>query len=275
MKNFITGFSCLFIFSFGFSQSAIHFTMGLLPNNRYDQTVTQKIRIEMNLDSSTADMIAKMEANGLKNPTVQEQETNMEAITISGNLNKQSGKIPVTMTIVKSDENLSRILTPETKFLGTARLNEMPVYDSISGIALQDNQKQQMLKAMSSLSQINLPNKSLSPGESDTLHTPISIPVGGVTLTMDYITIYHLKSIRGKTASFDVDANFVLNMEVKDLPVSGYGSGAGSMDYDLEKHYPSVYNLKYKIIMRIARDGLILHMNMLSDLKSISNVQSL
>jgi hypothetical protein len=275
MKNFITGFSCLFIFSFGFSQSAIHFTMGLLPNNRYDQTVTQKIRIEMNLDSSTADMIAKMEANGLKNPTVQEQETNMEAITISGNLNKQSGKIPVTMTIVKSDENLSRILTPETKFLGTARLNEMPVYDSISGIALQDNQKQQMLKAMSSLSQINLPNKSLSPGESDTLHTPISIPVGGVTLTMDYITIYHLKSIRGKTASFDVDANFVLNMEVKDLPVSGYGSGAGSMDYDLEKHYPSVYNLKYKIIMRIARDGLILHMNMLSDLNSISNVQSL
>jgi len=275
MKNFITGFSCLFIFSFGFSQSAIHFTMGLLPNNRYDQTVTQKIRIEMNLDSSTADMIAKMEANGLKNPTVQEQETNMEAITISGNLNKQSGKIPVTMTIVKSDENLSRILTPETKFLGTARLNEMPVYDSISGIALQDNQKQQMLKAMSSLSQINLPNKSLSPGESDTLHTPISIPVGGVTLTMDYITIYHLKSIRGKTASFDVDANFVLNMEVKDLPVSGYGSGAGSMDYDLEKHYPSVYNLKYKIIMRVARDGLILHMNMLSDLNSISNVQSL
>jgi hypothetical protein len=132
-----------------------------------------------------------------------------------------------------------------------------------------------MLKAMSSLSQINLPNKSLAPGESDTLHTPISIPVGGVTLKMDYITIYHLKSIHGKTASFDVDANFVLNMEVKDLPVGGYGSGTGSMDYDLEKHYPVIYNLKYKIIMRIAREGLILHMNMFSDLNSISKVQAL
>jgi hypothetical protein len=275
MKNLVTGFGCLFMFSFGFSQGAIHFTMGLLPNNSYDQSVTQKIRIELNLDSSTSDMIAQMEANGVKNPTVQEQETSMEAITISGSLNKQTGKIPVTMSIIKSDENLARVLTPETKFLGTTRLNEMPVYDSISGITLQENQKQQILKAMSSLSQINLPNKSLLPGQSDTLHTPISIPVGGVTLKMDYITIYHLKSIREKTALFDVDANFVLNMGVNDLPVTGYGSGTGSMEYDLEKHYPVIYKLKYKIIMRIAREGLILHMNMFSDLNSMSKVQAL
>jgi len=275
MKNLVTAFGCLFIFSFGFGQSAVHFTMGMLPNNSYDQSVTQKIRIELNLDSSTSEMIAKMEANGLKNPTVQEQETNMEAITISGSLNKQTGKIPVSMSIIKSDENLARILTPETKFLGTTRLNEMPVYDSISGITLQENQKQKILKAMSSLSQINLPNKSLVPGQSDTLHTPISIPVGGVTLKMDYITIYHLKSIREKTVYFDVDANFVLNMEVKDFPVAGYGSGSGSMEYDLEKHYPVIYKLKYKIIMRIAKEGLILHMNMFSDLNSMSKVQAL
>jgi hypothetical protein len=138
--------------------------MGLLPNNSYNQSVTQKIRIELNLDSSTADMIAKMEANGVKNPTVQEQETSMESLTVSGSLNKKSGKIPVTMSIIKSDDNLAKVLTPETKFLGTARLNEMPVYDSISGITLQENQKQQMLKTMSSLSQINLPNKACYPG---------------------------------------------------------------------------------------------------------------
>lgn len=275
MKKFVTGFGCVFMFSFGFSQNAIHFTMGLLPNKSYDQSVIQKIRIEMNLDSSTSDMIAKMEANGIKNPTVQEQETSMEAITVSGSLNKQTGKIPVTMSIVKSDENLARFLTPETKFLGTTGLNELPVYDSISGITLDENQKRLILKAMSSLSQINLPNKSLAPGQSDTLHTPISIPVGGITLKMDYITIYHLKSVIEKTALFDVDANFVLNMEVKDLPVAGYGSGTGSMEYDLEKHYPIIYKLKYKIIMRIAREGLILHMNMFSDLNSTSKVQAL
>ncbi|HET7000361.1 MAG TPA: hypothetical protein VFI33_03600 [Puia sp.] len=275
MKNFLAGLGCLFIFSFGFGQGAVHFTMGLLPNNSYDQSVNQKIRIELNLDSSTADMIEKMEANGVKNPTVQEQEINMEAVTVSGSLNKQTGRIPVTMSIIKSDGNLASMLTPETKFLGSTRLNEMPVYDSISGITLQENQKQQILKAMSSLSQINLPNKSLVPGQSDTLHTPISIPVGSIVMKMDYITIYHLKSIREKTALFDVDANFVLNMEVKDLPMSGYGSGSGSMEYDMEKHYPVVYKLKYKIIMRIAREGLILHMNMFSDLSSLSTVHSL
>ena len=275
MKNLVSVLGCLLIFSFVFSQDAVHFTMGLLPNNSYNQSVSQKIRIELNLDSSTDEMIAKMEANGVKNPTIQEQETSMEALTISGNLNKQSGKIPVTMSIIKSDDNLAKVLTPETKFLGTARLNEMPVYDSISGITLQENQKQQMLKTMSSLSQINLPNKSLIPGQSDTLHTPVNIPVGGVTLKMDYITIYHLKSIRENTAFFDVDASFVLNMEVKDLPIAGYGTGSGSMEYDLEKHYPALYKLKYKIIMRIAKEGLVLHMNMISDLNSTSKVQAL
>jgi hypothetical protein len=275
MKNIVTGIAFLFISCTSFSQDAIHFTMGLLPNYSYDQSVNQKIRIELNLDSSTADMIAKMEANGLKNPTVQEQETNMEAITKSGKLNKQTGKMPVIMTIIKSDEKLAKILTPETKFLGTASLNEMPVYDSISGITMEEAQKQKMLKVMTSLSQINLPNKSLVPGQSDTLHTPISIPIGGMTLKMDYITIYHLKSIREKTAFFDVDANFVLNMEVKDLPIGGYGSGTGSMEYDLEKHYPAVYKLKYKIIMRIAKEGLVLHMNMISDVNSVSKVQAL
>jgi hypothetical protein len=53
MKNLVIVLGCLLIFSFGFSQDAIHFTMGLLPNNSYNQSVSHKIRIELNLDSST------------------------------------------------------------------------------------------------------------------------------------------------------------------------------------------------------------------------------
>jgi hypothetical protein len=61
---------------------------------------------------------------------------------------------------------------------------------------------------------------------------------------------------------------------MKDLPIGDYGSGAGSMEFDLEKHYPAVYKLKYKIIMQIAKEGLALHMNIISDLNSMSKVQA-
>lgn len=273
MKKIISFVFGLFVFTLAYSQEAIHFTMGLLPNNSYDQSVSQKIKIELNLDSSSAEIIAKMEAGGMKNPTTQEQETNMETVIKSGTLNRQTGKMPVVMSIIKADEKLSKILNQDTKFIGSARMNELPVYDSISGITLDDNQKQIMLKTMSSLSQINLPNKSLKPGQSDTIHTPISIPVAGVNMQMDYVTVYLLKSIQGKTAFFDVTANFILNMEVKDLPVGGSGSGNGSMEYDLDKHYPALYKLKYQIFMRIAKESLIMHMNMISDLTSISSIR--
>jgi hypothetical protein len=274
MKKLIACISGLYIFSAGYCQEAIRFTMGILPNIHYDNIVTQSIKIELNLDSSSAEIISKMEANGMKNPTVQEQETRMEAMVKSGAINKQSGKMPVTTSIISSDEKISKLLTPETRFIGTARLNELPVYDSITGINLDVDQKVEMLKLISSMTQFTLPNKHLKPGESDTLHTPIVIPVAGVNLKMDYVTIYLLKSVKGKMALFDVHVNFNLNMEVKDLPVEGFGSGDGLMEYDLKNQYPTNYKLTYLIKMRIAKEGLILHMNMKSDLTSTCKIQA-
>ena len=274
MKRLIASLPGLFIISAAWCQDAIHFTMGILPNINYDNTVIQSIKIELNFDSSSAEIISKMEANGMKNPTVQEQETRLEAFTKSGPLDNQSGKMPVTTSILTSDEKISKLLTPETRFIGTAKLNELPVYDSISGINLDINQKVEMLKLISSMSQISLPNKQLKPGESDTLHTPIVIPVAGVNLKMDYVTIYFLKSVKGKIALFDVRVNFNLNMEVRDLPIEGFGSGNGLMEYDLKNQYPSNYKLSYLIRMRIAKEGLILHMNMKTDFSSNCKIQA-
>jgi len=195
-------------------------------------------------------------------------------LTKSGPLDIQSGKMPVTTSILTSDEKISKLLTPETRFIGTAKLNELPVYDSITGINLDVNQKVEMLKLISSMSQINLPNKFLKPGESDTLHTPIVIPVAGVNMKMDYVTIFFLKSVKGKVALFDVRVNFNLNMEVKDLPIEGFGSGDGIMEYDLKNQYPTNYKLSYLIKMRIAKEGLILHMNMKTDLNNTCKIQA-
>ncbi len=274
MKKLISCFAGLCIFSISYCQNAVHFTMGILPNNQYDNTVTQKIKIELNLDSSKPELISKMEANGMKNPTIQEQETRMQALIKSGPLDSRTGEMPVITSILASDEKISKLLTPDSKFFGTARLNELPVYDSISGINLDVDQKVQMLKLITSMSQINLPNKRLKPGESDTLHTPISMPLAGVDMKMDYITIYHLKSVRGTMALFDVNVNFNLNMEVKDLPVDGNGIGDGVMEYDLKNQYPTMYRLGYLIKMRIAKEGLILHMNMNTDLTSTCKIQA-
>jgi hypothetical protein len=275
MKKLLASLAGLLIFSFSFGQKSVGFTMGLLPNSIYENTVAQKIKIELNLDSSKAELIAKMEANGMKNPTIQEQATSIETQTTCGPFDKSSGKMPVITSILSSDEKISKLFTPETRFIGTARLNELPVYDSISGIFLEADQKAQMLKLLSSMSQINLPHRNMKPGDSDTLHSPMSIPLAGVDMKMDYVTVFHLKSVKGSTAFFDLNVSFNLGMEVRDLPVDGYGSGTGTMEYDLKNQYPTSYGLGYLIKMRIAKEGLILHMIMDADLTSTCKIKPL
>lgn len=248
--------------SSGFSQEAIKFSMGIKPNFSYDQTITQNTKIEINLDSSTADVLAAMDSGGMRNPTIQEEQSLMEILVKSGSLVRKTGKIPVTMSFLKSGKKMANILTPDMKFFGKASPDGLPVYDSISGITLDDRQKLQILKMSSVVSQITLPNRQLKVGDSDTINNPIVIPIGGMNMTMDYITVYHLKSVQGKTAFFDVKAQFNLNMELKNIPVEGSGSGSGTMEYDLQNRYPAKYYLQYQIKIRFAKDGMIMHMNL-------------
>jgi len=42
MKKIIAGIGSFFVFSMAFGQHAVHFTMGLQPNSRYDQSVHRK-----------------------------------------------------------------------------------------------------------------------------------------------------------------------------------------------------------------------------------------
>jgi hypothetical protein len=264
----------LFIFFPDFGQSAIKFSMGIKPNFSYDQTITQKTNIEINLDSSTAEVLAAMDSGGMKNPSIQESEYLMEVMLQSGSQDAKTGKIPVTMSFLKSGEKMANILTPGMKFFGWASPDGLPVYDSISGVTLDEKQKQQILKMSAVVSQITLPGKRLKVGESDTLNNPMVIPLGGMNMAMDYVTIYHLQSIQGHTAMFDVHAQFKLNMEVKDIPVEGSGAGEGSMEYDLQNRYPSLFRLRYQIYLRIAKEGMIMHLKMNDDYENACKIQA-
>jgi hypothetical protein len=275
LKKIITAFAGFFIISAVYCQEAIHFTMGLSPNHSYDQHIIQKIKIEINLDSSSAEMISHMESKGMKNPTIQEQETKLEGLVKSGSVNKQTGKMQVISSFISADENMSKLLQPDTKFYGTAGPNELPTYDSISGVSMDETQKSQLLKMMSGFSQFKLPNKKLMAGQSDTVNTQLNFPVAGLILKIDYITIYHLKSIQGTTAQFDIKAVFKLNVTMKDMPVEGSGSGNGTMEYDLTERYPTLYNLSYNMKMRVTKEELIMHMNMDNNVRLTCKIQAL
>jgi hypothetical protein len=183
--------------------------------------------------------------------------------------------MPVTMSFLSADEKLSKIFTPSTLIYGTASLNELPVYDSISGISMDEKQKSQMLKILSVMSQMRLPNRNLAVGQSDTINTPVNIPIAGLTMKMDYITTYLLKSIQGNTALFDIKSMFKLNMEMKDVPVDGSGSGEGTMEYNLKDRYPTQYDFNYNLNMRVAKEGLIMHVKMNENLINTCKIQAL
>jgi hypothetical protein len=80
LKKIITGLTGIIIFSNVYCQESIRFTMGLIPNHTYDQNIIQKINIEINLDSSSTEAISKMEAGGMKNPTIQQQQIKLEGL---------------------------------------------------------------------------------------------------------------------------------------------------------------------------------------------------
>jgi hypothetical protein len=275
LKKIIAAFAGILIFSNSFCQESIRFTMGLSPNHSYDQSIDQKIKIEINLDSSSAEMISQMESSGMKNPTNQEQETKLEALIRSGSINSRTGKMPVTSSYMSSDEKISKILTPGTKIFGTAGPNELPVYDSISGASMDETHKSQMLKMMSAVSQFNLPNRNLMVGQSDTLNNVLNFPVAGLILKIDCISIYYLKSIQGNTAQFDIKKVFKLNAEMKDVPVEGSGSGDGTMEYDLKERYPTMFNFNYKMKVRIRKEELIMHMNIDNNINLRCKIQTL
>ncbi len=275
MKKMISVFAGIFFLVPAFSQTSVKFSMGLKPATMYSQLIIQKIKMKISLDSSSADVIARMDSNGMKNPTIQEQNTEIAGTMQTGALNSRTSKMPVTMTLHSSDPKLAQVFTPSTHFFGTAQLNKLPVYDSISGVGMNKQQKEQMLKTMSVLTQIQLPVKSMKVGDYDTLHSPVSIPVAGVSMKMDYVTIFHLKSIEGNTAFFDTQAEFRLDMEVKDLPITGSGSGAGIMEYDLINHYPTKNTLSYILHMGISKDELVMHIDMDASMENTCKIQSL
>ena len=273
MKKLTVVFALLLIFSTLFSQEAIKFTMGLLPKKSYDQTLVQKTKIEFSLDSAT-NKNYQSHSNVSKPPLMGEQGVRITSIIHTGVINKQTGKMPVTMTIIDVDSNAIKFLNPGTLFIGNAGLNEIPVYDSVSGINLDANHKLLMLKVLSNLSKISLPSASLKPGQYDTVNTSLNNPMGG-TEKMDFITTYHLKSIQGSTAFFDIKVDIHLNIVKKDKSIPGVGTGEGLMEYDLQNHYPSLYNLSYQIKVTQTKDGRNTDMKMTTNMLNTCKVHAL
>jgi hypothetical protein len=272
MKKMIAGLSGLFIFSMAFCQEIVRFSMGFMPNKSYDQILVQKTKIEFSMDTNSNN--ASMHSNVSKFPATKELEMRLEFITKTGAMNNPTGKMPVTMTIADGDSNTLRLLKPGTKFIGRAALNELPVYDSISDISMDQKQKMLMMKVFSNFTKISMLPGNLKPGQSDTVRTTLDNPIGGGG-QMDFISIFYLKSIQGSTAYFDIKVDIHFNIDMKNKPIPGNGSGSGLMEYDIKNHYPSKYNQNYQMNMNFTSNGHSAGMKMSIDMKTTCKVQSL
>lgn len=221
----------------------------ILQNNTNTATITF---------SGPDEVIEALKEQGIENPTI-EKETNENVLEITtGKLNPK-GDFPLEMRVISTDnERFGVVLGPNAVIYGHATTNNFPVLDSLSGVEQQ--YEQALLQSMRAvLSQIKYPEQKIKVGQSASINTPMSIPMGGIVLTMDINSTYTLKSINGHMADYDMDIVCTLNGNFGKRNVVGGGSGKGVMTYDTSNNYYKSYNMDISMQASIENEGVTIN----------------
>ena len=233
----------LFVFC-GFAQDSVLFKMHYLQNHLYKQTVKQKTHTEINY-SGRDELMQTLKERGIQNPTKTDQETSFKAAVTTGKLN-DNDIMPIEMSFVEPVYSNSAVIIPaNTKVLGSVSHYGIPQFDSVVADGMDEEFKKGFMVGMQSvLSQIKLPEKKMAKGDEFVQKTPITIPLGLVTVKMDVTTTYKLIDFNDSEAYFDLLTVSTISMDADEkVAATGGGEGSGKFVYNRLKDFPSLFNL--------------------------------
>ncbi|MDR7370918.1 hypothetical protein [Flavobacterium aquidurense] len=256
MKNI-----CLFVLllfpSMFFGQS-VDFKIQYQPQTKYSQKVEQSI--ENTLYYSASDTILeKLKNNGIQNPTITKNVSNIESVFKAGKL-KSDGTFPITIEFLKSVNSDNKVLIPNgTLIYGKGTVSKMPQLDSIVSDGMEDTFKKSILNTVqSTFSQLDLPQKTLKIGESFSQETPFTIPIATASMEMILTTTYTFVSVVNNTANFDISIVYKMKVSIEKYNVKGSGTGKGKMNYDTVNHFPTKYDLDTEMIFDMKQEAFSL-----------------
>ncbi len=215
------------------AQDSVTLDMQLLPNKTYKQVSNQEMTMNMSYGGGSQIIDMTMAING-------------DVITKKAS----QGKIPLTMKINMAMNMTMEGMSPTAnqftmEAIGNVKEGEFkPVFDSINAPGMPAASEEEMSEAMNKvMEQISLPKKTVKTGESFVQDTPIEVPAGQGTITLNDKITYTLKKVEGNKAYFDILHDITLNIkDVEGKDLQGSGKGTGEMVYDIAKKYPVINN---------------------------------
>lgn len=246
-----------------FSQEGIHFKVQYKPETSYNQTITQKSDTYLKYSGSRK-FLRKLKHRGIQNPTITNASSGMESVIKTGKLT-DSINFPLTIEFLKSTRSDGKIYIPDgTLMYGHATHENLPKLDSIVSNELDEEFKETVLKSMQSIfSQITLPEKDIKVGEEFSNETPLSIPIGGITIDMRITTRYRLVSILNGMGNFDISQDCTFLSTIEDHTLNATGNGTGKLIYDISNNYYLNYqtDLAMEMNMEIENFSFYLKIN--------------
>jgi hypothetical protein len=247
--------------AFTLQAQTLNLKMGLNPNKVYKQTIVQTTKSAVSYGEGTE-------------PMAQENTTTMHTVTKTGKVvNKE---FPLTMEIAEDKAAGETKVFPEgTKIYGKVKEDRTPKFDSIHAPGMDAKIKNMVMSMMqSSLEQMVLPEKTLKTGESFTMNTPLSMPMGPMTLTMNITSVYKLKKLEGRKAYLDVSQVYTMDTKVEGQDLKGSGNGTGDMVYDMDNNYPLQYNSLTNMQIAMDAGGMSVSIKNTNDSKTTTVIEA-
>ncbi len=247
---------------FGQSAGSIVYKTAYQLKTDYEQTIKETHRMTMTY-SGSKELIRGLEAQGITNPARMELASEKEILFRTGEADEQ-GVFPVKFEVVRSKGAQDLPAGMVIFGHGTARDGSI-VFDSISSTRFDEATRRQIIDVTQSLmSQIAVPEKTLAPGESFMVETPVSIPVAHITIEMDITTRYTLNRVAGPIAYFDVEQAYEMRSNPTEFSLKAVGRGKGELQHDVRANFPLRYEYETDIQMNLAADGISIQMEIAS-----------
>lgn len=270
---FTTSFAFILSIS-AFAQKSVQLNLFLKPNTTYFQKFNSSNDMEMTY-SGNEESLEQMSKNGIKNPSIQKSSVYTEGLLTTGSLNSQN-QFPIQLEYKKLETKGSpNAIAQGAIFYGFCSPTTLPTFDSVSAGGVESSAKDVLLNAINSIyRQTKLPSNTFKIGDEVSIGYPVSVPIGGLQLEMEITTFYKLTEIINGEAIFTTRNEVKLTTAIKDVPMTGKGTGLGKLIYNIKDGFFKTYANAITIELEVSSPDISLSMKLTQTQLHESSIQN-
>ena len=233
MKKFFAAAAILFV-TLSTQAQEVFVKVQYKENTTYKQVTKTVTDLKMTYGGSQ-EILDALKAQGVENPMVQKQETDVTTTTKTAKAGKDK-VIPFTMALDMGGEQGAML--GKVNFYGNIKPGQGPAIDSIYAPQMEANVKDMMKKMLDGmLKQAVFPETKVKVGGTFKQEVPMELPMGPITFNLKSTTTYKLTKVEGNNAYFDTDIIITMDGTIEGQDVKASGAGKGKSVYDIKNNF--------------------------------------